>query len=405
MKILIPKKISLNDLILVFYTFVIVVTNEGSMLMKIARALLFFTFIISLIKRKQIILNQYIIWLLAFCIFSFASTFWAQDLMLAKSMTKTLIINLICMYSYLYLLNSNIDKIDLVLNCLIISSLFLGVRVLISAGPFAYFNARIAAGISGNTLGICSAFAASICIFYILNSKNKFYYSLLFAMNILIMILSSSRKAIICCAIPILILYIFNKSRKNNILKIMIRLTVAFLVIILIYEALMNISFLYETVGNRIQSMLLGFSGDSSSIDSSSKTRFNLIIWGLEWFKNKIWIGYGIDNYRAVLTYFHPDYPITFYAHNNYVELLVDLGVIGTLIYYYIYICIIYKGITKFKSLNDLQLLFLGILFAILFSEFGLVSYFDRYTQILLLITWVVFYRNKKCRCEDELFE
>lgn len=405
MKILIPKKISLNDLILVFYTFVVVITDEGSILMKIARVLLFFTFIVALIKRKQLLFNQYIVWLVAFCVFSFASIFWAQNPILAKSMAKTLIINLICMYSYLYLLNFNVSRIDLVLKCLMIAPLFLEFIVLVSAGPFAYFHSRIAAGISGNTLGMCAAFAASICSLYIRNSKTKFYYSLLFLINILIMILSSSRKAIICCAIPIFILYIFNKSKRSNILKVLVRIAVTILIAILIYAALMNISFLYDTVGNRIQSMLLGFFGDTGSIDASSKTRFNLITWGLEWFKNSVWIGYGIDNYRAVLTYFHPDYPITFYAHNNYVELLVDVGVIGTIIYYYLYVCIISKAISKFRSLNDLQLLFLGILVAILFSEFGLVSYFDRYTQILLLITWVIFYKKKKCRCQNELFK
>lgn len=40
------------------------------------------------------------------------------------------------------------------------------------------------------------------------------------------------------------------------------------------------------------------------------------------------------------------------YAHNNYVELLVDLGLVGTVAYYYIYVSALIKGIKLKKESN-----------------------------------------------------
>ena len=162
------------------------------------------------------------------------------------------------------------------------------------------------------------------------------------------------------------------------------------LLIVILYVAIINIPILYNMVGNRIESMIAMLLGNTSGADSSSVIRFRLISWGMEWYKKKPLLGYGIDNYRAVLMVYHPDYPSSYYAHNNYVELLVDVGIIGLIMYYWNYILMFIRGIKYRNKITNYEILFLGMLVALMVNEYGLVSYYNKYIQILLLIIWII---------------
>lgn len=151
-----------------------------------------------------------------------------------------------------------------------------------------------------------------------------------------------------------------------------------------------NVPVLYDTIGNRVASMLAGYTGGGTAVDESTEDRILLTRWGIEWFKQRPLLGWGIDNYRIVLTTFHPNYPISYYAHNNYVELLVDVGVVGTLVYYYIHVKCMKSALKMRKHLTLEQFFFAGILFTIVLCDVGIVSYFDKYLQVILLGCWQV---------------
>ena len=205
--------------------------------------------------------------------------------------------------------------------------------------------------------------------------------------NLLVVILSSSRKAILCFLIPIAILYIFDN--KDNIVKNAGKIVFALFVGIIGYYALLHVPFLYSMAGHRIESMIAGMLGTDTLVDSSTSTRLNLIQWGLEWFRERKWLGYGIDNYRFVLHSFHSNWSLAYYAHNNYVELLVDVGLIGTIAYYFNYIRMLVISIGNIRKITKTELLFIGLLIALLISEYGLVTYYDKYVQIVLVIIWM----------------
>jgi len=136
--------------------------------------------------------------------------------------------------------------------------------------------------------------------------------------------------------------------------------------------------------------MLAILTGNVAEADPSSESRAQLISWGMKWFRERPWLGQGIDNYRVILVKNYPLWSIEYYAHNNYVELLVDTGIIGVALYYWNYAVILINSWKNRKAITNKELLVLGMFIAIMVSEIAVVSYFDKQIQVLLLIIWTM---------------
>ena len=52
------------------------------------------------------------------------------------------------------------------------------------------------------------------------------------------------------------------------------------------------------------------------------------------------------------------------------------------------YASLLFKGIRKIKERNLTRLILLGLLVAILISEYGLVTYYDKSIQAVLVLIW-----------------
>ena len=148
---------------------------------------------------------------------------------------------------------------------------------------------------------------------------------------------------------------------------------------------LVKIPILYDLIGNRLEGMVATLVGNAEKADGSSEARALLITRGMQWFRERPLQGYGIDCYRVVLVKNHPSWPIDAYAHNNYVELLVDTGLIGTVLYYWNYAEALRIGWKNRDSIHHTELLAMAMLLALLVGEMALVSYYDKYVQVLVL--------------------
>lgn len=385
------KKIDLTDIFIFLFIFGSVVLDTGDNLMRAIKILFVMPCLIHISKSLKLYFDTYVKWMLSFAAFAGLSFFWAHSISNAAYRYQTLVLNLICIYCLLVYMKNRPLRINLILKTLFFAPIILEIRVVASYGLLVFADARSVDGImSPNSIGMYAAIAVVLGSFFLVTEKkHRIIYALCIALNGVIVILSASRKAILFMLIPLLLYYVF--SQKNS-LKLLRNAMIAVLLAGITYYGIMNIPFVYDMVGYRIETMIYGLTG-SGQTDGSTSLRLAMIEWGLEWFKSKPWIGYGINNYMNLLGMMNTSYGTTgVYAHNNYIELLVDLGSIGASIYYFIYIKILVKALSMKKNIKPLQLIMSCILVSIIVGEYGMVTYIEIYVQILLALTWMLLF-------------
>ncbi len=262
-------------------------------------------------------------------------------------------------------------------------------------GFLAYVSARQGEGlVNANSVGLASAtaFCFGLIILESLGRSNKkTLYKIGMLIHVLIIVLTASRKAILVLSIPIIIYLVL---KEKNPLKTIRNIMVVMAIGIFGLYLMLHVEFLYNLGGNRIES-LINYMFFNGATDGSTSFRMHLIEWGIGWFKQRPVFGYGLMNYKALLGTMGTWAGVEgTYAHNNYVELLVDVGLVGTLIYYFPYLSIIKKGIQTARERNFTRLIMLGLLVSILISEYGLVTYYDKYTQVTIVLIWYAIFNE-----------
>lgn len=209
------------------------------------------------------------------------------------------------------------------------------------------------------------------------NKGNRIFSFVLVAFSYLMCIVSGRRKAFFLPLLFIGMLFV-QKSIKQK-LKLLIAIIISLLLMYGIYYLCMNNEMLYNLIGYRINRLILFFSGDDSA-DSSAWARQYLSITSWDLFKQNPFFGIGLGNFI-----YHNN--LGYYAHNNYLELLCDLGLIGTVAFYWIYIFLIFKLITIPDYWSDgLAQLILSLLLINLVMDFGTITYYRFYFDIIICL-------------------
>ena len=191
-----------------------------------------------------------------------------------------------------------------------------------------------------------------------------------------IVLLSGSRASLLLLLMPASLYYLMNK--RITFTTILLLMSFVALLLFLVF----SVPVLYSNIGIRIEETLNIFTGDTDGSEDTS--RILLIVSGLTWFTEHPILGHGINNFRALSNQlFKLDH--NFYAHNNYVELLVGVGLIGFLIYYTPIFKMFVNGVKSKTSL--IMKIFL---FCVLFTDMFWVSYYNVTTQFILCILFIV---------------
>lgn len=375
------------DLSLAVYMVCVTAFSSGSLPVQVARIFLVCS-VFAEFTRKRYAPTKFEAWQILFTAFVSVSSLWAFNEANAKSIASTVLINAICMISVVYLLRCDPKRIRLLLVCMSIAPILLMLNVVVTDGLMAFSDSRSTEYFSANTVGMTAAFGSCMVGFCLFEKQilTKGLSIFIMVVDLTVVVLSASRKAIlmVLCAASI---YILLKSHGNG-MKLLARLMAALLVLLIGYFLIMNIPFLYDMVGYRMESMVVGFLG-GEEIDASTSTRMSLIEHGMEFFQMSPIIGHGGANFSALdAAYFHAN--AGYYAHNNFVEILTDYGIIGFCLYYWMYAYLIFMTVKRIKRVSSFQLMILALLVTLLIMEYGFVSYYDRYFQVFIGFSFCV---------------
>lgn len=194
-----------------------------------------------------------------------------------------------------------------------------------------------------------------------------------------VIMLTGSRKGLLMLLIP-LIVFPFLQQKKS---KALLTLAIVGGMLVVGAELIMNIPVLYDVLGKRVEDAINIVSNKTGGGEDES--RWFLILYGMEWFKEKPILGYGINNFRVLSNGTSLFMGNNFYAHNNYVELLVDVGIIGFFIYYSCYI-IFWKKLKGRFSDNKINKWIFVIIIVLLFLDTAVVSYYSFISNFILCL-------------------
>lgn len=364
-------------------------SSPASIFTKIGRVILVLAFLIYSFYEIKIPkkANEYIVWILAFLMYGFIGCFFAYSREYAFTYFITLCYVVICNVVLIWLIMSDRARIKIAICSIVWGATIKAAVCYISNGFLCFLESRSTEGTSANTIGLYCAFAVVIC-WFILNSGFKQLYGILFFLNLVFMLLSASRKAILFMAFPLMVMQIMKSKNPLRVFRnVLIAIILSGIALIIVFR----VDFLYALIGDRIEGMIHGFLG-SGEVDASTKTRLELISDGMKWFEaNPIW-GYGLSNFKALCEVYRQGKSV-YYAHNNYVELLVNCGIVGTVLYYSLLFKILLKGLLLWQKLNSEQLMFFGMLIVMLICDYGMVTYFDVFSQLMYLLIYISLYQ------------
>lgn len=361
--------------------------DDGTFPVQFARVLLVGAAVFELVV-KRLSANLVLWWQLLFVIYVASSISWAYDATTAHEVTRTVLINAICVIALVYLVVDDPPRVRLFFISLMLAPALLMGRVALTHGPLAFLDERAAGATSANIVGMVAAVGA--CIAYLAVSQGvlvgRAFASSMLAVNLLIVLLSASRKALMFVALAIILFAWFNR-RSGGVPRI-VKVGAALGLGLVGYWLLMNIESLYELAGNRIETMIHGFLG-TGVVDASTTTRLGLIEKGLGWFQERPLTGHGAGGFTPLMAASYPGL-VAEYAHNNFVELLVNGGLIGFLLFYWIYAVVIITGLKRSSRLDGLQAMMLSLVLTLLVMEYGLVDYYNRIFTALVAVAWIV---------------
>lgn len=333
-------------------------------------------------------LVYYLLWFLAFVAYGALSYLWAvRENVTAISVTFSVVqVGLIAFCIMFYAAYRG--AIDRILYAFVASALVFCVRFFLTVPSSVWGQAErfkdygvFGSNIPAMVMAYSSIILIWMCFFREQRLKHKIPAITLVVLSMFISILMGTRKSLLIFGICVLL---FVLGSAKNPLKLGSRLLMVGGVVVAAYFVLMNVDILYNSIGYRLESLFAFFDGGDA--DASTVSRANHIVEALHLFREHPILGAGQDGYRYTTS-------ILTYSHNNYVELLANLGLVGFSLYYLIYGWVAIRSVRLFKR-NMLPLTFV---IAILITDIAVVSYSTEIVYVLLgIIVSIIFLSGKE---------
>ncbi|MDC7230564.1 MAG: ATP-grasp fold amidoligase family protein [Sphaerochaetaceae bacterium] len=345
-----------------------------------AEILFLLTFSIRFLLKRTIITTPIVGWSLAFFVLSAISVTYANDAVIAfirlKSVIQVLLfINLIVPY-----IKESEKAHRRFLQIYLLAILFIIIRLLMNTPVEIFLSSRLGTTIriNPNRVGNMFAIAAIMCLYLGFQAKAKWYW-LLVPFLIIFSIYSGSRKAFFLLGVGGVVLILL---QQKNFKRVLLAVGGGILALGVSTVILIVVEPLYKAFGRRFINMFIELLFDKG-VDGSTSVRMDMIIRGLEMFKERPLFGWGLGAFTDLSGF-------GTYSHNNYIELLVGVGLLGLLVYYSLSFCIVKEGLKRFFQFEKKgpYVLSTAIIVAMLFDQIGRVTYTEEYSSIILAVCY-----------------
>lgn len=224
--------------------------------------------------------------------------------------------------------------------------------------------------------------------------RGKFFYFLVTISCMAVILLTGSRKSLL--VIVVLGLFMFYQYAKGKSLNFKIwSLIIMVLAIAVLTYVIINVP-MFSSIKLRMETTVRTFLGTADRYEArSDANRMRYVSTGLRYWLKHPFLGNGMTfSYYIFRTY----------SHNNYIELLLNTGIIGFGIYYYPFVrTFLYSVSKKVKFEKPFKILVACIVLAIAVIDIGVVSYYDRYICLLMsAITSVLIAENSDSKADEE---
>ena len=364
----------------------------------VSAVLIVFGIIYYFAKTGRKTASSYYIWLGLFFLWCFASTIWSVSL--NRSMEYFLSIGLIymCIISIFIMINTYDEYILLLavvaaVGIALMLYIFLNfnfLEILSSDRRLGYYSLNE----NWNSNEMALTFMNSILTLSVLIKYTKRPYIRILTFIVIglltfMVFLTGSRRAIIGIVIYVSASYLI--MTRHKIKTKLIHLAVILLSVPLIYRIMITNEGMYNKVGIRIESMLQGLFNHVTE-EKSFNEHMDMLTAGIRYFNNNPLFGNGLDSYRVL---YRRDYGINLYSHNNYIELLSGIGIIGFCIYYGGYVFALYKiWICIINSRNCVNTFLFSFLIADLFVQLFYVGYSNLNGIFLIMLAFLYMKKN-----------
>lgn len=312
------------------------------------------------------------IFMILFIFWSALSTFWAVDASshLARFNTLVKLAFVSIIYYVIYSEEGALDKFIAAFTIAGYSMCFYALYIYGGWNSFIAVMSVERIGTEINQTNVFGYYAAlTVCFsFYLAFYKGKAYFYILMLLPLIMSLGSGSKRAAIIILFGVaLMAYLKNRNKKFG--KTIIYVSA----IALCFYGVMQIP-LFSVVNERMESLINLFMG-RGYVDTATINRQGFIEFGWNLFLEKPFWGYGLNYFTHIRDT---------YSHNNYIEMLVNGGIIGLLLYYVLLLnpfTRLLKTTLKFDSLSTLFFVLLCIGF---FNDIGVVSYYDKLQYVII---------------------
>ncbi len=352
--------------------------------------------ILVMFKQRIIYWSKYLTWAFLVMVLCFISILYAHHKEVAFNGIYTLLIPFVLAFSLVQLISTKED----IKNILIVLALSSGMLYVLM---LRYNMFDITERLGNEMMGNANAFAtmillsviAAICSIYL--SKNKLLWVVMIVMIVIdfhMLFLSEGRKYLIAPIIFVLILSF--KACGFKITRMALIVGIIAIATPIIYHGLLGLDIISESLIARLEMTFAMLKGQTDMMGEGDIERQQMISSGLRYFANSPLWGNGQGNFSFLFSLENISGFLGHYSHNNYVELLCNLGVIGFVLYYTFY----YKILCETFKTNTLSANIVFSFFIVLMIlELTIVSYYSQFLlQIIICLLSLTIYSRQKIK-------